>query len=595
MSKRKLTLVVAAFVVVSLISFNSSSSFQFLYRALPPANVVNDNSQAELLKPSEPDDGKFHWSMALQRYPVSSMTPIPTGRTKMPRIQHTFNAENDKARELRLTRLAAVKDNFTHAWSGYKKYAWLSDEVAPISGAAHNSFGGWAATLVDSLDTLWIMGLKEEFEEAVHAIDQIDFTTCALEDINVFETTIRYLGGFLAAYDLSQGRYPSLLQKATEMGDMLYAAFDTPNRMPITRWNFKAAAEGAPQEAPESALVAEIGSLTLEFTRLSQLTNNPRYYDAIQRIMDVFEVQQNDTKLPGMWPIAVNAKDLDFTDYGGFTIGGMADSLYEYFPKQHMLLGGATEQNRRLFEISAAAMKKHMIYRPMTPGNLDILMPGDISSDGLHIRLDPRNQHLTCFAGGMFAIAGKIFQNKEDVDVGRKLTDGCLWAYETNPHGIMPEIMYTIPCEDGSACRWNEQKWLDEVMQAFKELGGDSRKLVQEKHLQKGISRVADTRYILRPEAIESVFILYRITGDQQYSERAWRMFENIVANTKTDIAHAGLDDCITPNPPKSDRMESFWLAETLKYFYLIFSDPSLVSLDEYVLNTEAHPLKRPT
>lgn len=96
-----------------------------------------------------------------------------------------------------------------------------------------------------------------------------------------------------------------------------------------------------------------------------------------------------------------------------------------------------------------------------------------------------------------------------------------------------------------------------------------------------------------RPEAIESVFILYRITGDETLRERAWKMFNSIIAPTITNIAHAALDDCMAENPPKADRMESFWLAETLKYFYLIFSDSDLVSLDDYVLNTEAHPLRR--
>jgi mannosyl-oligosaccharide alpha-1,2-mannosidase len=97
-----------------------------------------------------------------------------------------------------------------------------------------------------------------------------------------------------------------------------------------------------------------------------------------------------------------------------------------------------------------------------------------------------------------------------------------------------------------------------------------------------------------RPEAIESVFILYRLTADPTLPDRAWNMFNSIIKNTKTDIAHAALEDCTASNPPKSDRMESFWLAETLKYFFLIFSEPNIISLDEYVLNTEAHPLRRP-
>ena len=97
-----------------------------------------------------------------------------------------------------------------------------------------------------------------------------------------------------------------------------------------------------------------------------------------------------------------------------------------------------------------------------------------------------------------------------------------------------------------------------------------------------------------RPEAIESVFILYRLTGDYSLQDRAWNMFNSIVGHTLTDIAHASLDDCTVPNPPKADRMESFWMAETLKYFFLIFSELDVVNLDHYVLNTEAHPLKRP-
>ena len=71
-------------------------------------------------------------------------------------------------------------------------------------------------------------------------------------------------------------------------------------------------------------------------------------------------------------------------------------------------------------------------------------------------------------------------------------------------------------------------------------------------------------------------------------------MFNSIIKHTITDIAHAGLSDCTVPTPPKQDRMESFWTAETLKYFYLIFAEPDVMSLDEYVLNTEAHPFRRP-
>lgn len=82
------------------------------------------------------------------------------------------------------------------------------------------------------------MGLDKEFKEALIALEDIDFTITRQRDINVFETVIRYVGGFLAAYDLSKGKHPILLKKAVELSDMLYDCFDTKNRMPQARWNW---------------------------------------------------------------------------------------------------------------------------------------------------------------------------------------------------------------------------------------------------------------------------------------------------------------------------------------------------------------------
>ncbi|RFU29244.1 hypothetical protein B7463_g7103, partial [Scytalidium lignicola] len=541
---------------------------------------------------------KFSWINIPQHYPVTSMKPLPAGESKiLPRIQHTFADETAEEKETRLSRLAAVKGNFTHAWNGYKQHAWRQDEVKPLSGGASNPFGGWAATLVDSLDTLWIMGLQDEFHDALEVLKDIDLSTCTLEKLNVFETTIRHLGGLLAAYDLTEGKYAILLEKAMEVGDMLYKAFDTPNRLPITRWDFRTAAGGAKQEAGSSVIVSELGSLTLEFTRLSQITGDPKYYDAVQRVMNVFEKQQSKTKLPGMWPIVVNAKNSDFTDYGGFTIGGMEDSLYEYLPKQHILLGGATEQYRKLYDQAMIAMRRNIFYRPMTPNGEDIRFAGLVTSNGAtpvdNLKTEAQAQHLGCFAGGMVAIAAKTFEN-DDLELAKKLVNGCLWAYEVMPLGIMPEIMHTVRCEDKSNCPWDEEIWRAKVSD---ENGGieDVDTKIAQFGLRPGVTKVDDTRYILRPEAIESIFILYRITGDPILQDRAWKMFNNIITYTKTDIAHASLADCTVPKPPLMDSMESFWLAETLKYFYLIFAEPDLISLDEFVLNTEAHPLRRPT
>lgn len=190
--------------------------------------------------PQTSEGGKVHWKKLPERYPVTSLLALPTGKPQpIPKIQVSAPTEDAAQKAERLRRRDVVKESFVHSWEGYKKNAWLRDEVAPLSGSYKDTFGGWAATLVDALDTLWIMGLKEDFEQAVKAAMTIDFTTTETKDINVFETTIRYLGGFLAAYDVSGGKYPGLLVKAREVGELLMGCFDTPNRMPISRWDWK--------------------------------------------------------------------------------------------------------------------------------------------------------------------------------------------------------------------------------------------------------------------------------------------------------------------------------------------------------------------
>lgn len=549
--------------------------------------------------------GFIRWKDLPTRYPVDSFIPLPTEpAAPIPRIQSVSHEETVPQRLERLERVEAVKKSFVHSWEGYKQHAWLQDEVAPMSGDFKNGFGGWGATLVDSLDTLWIMGLKKDFAIAVAALSRIDFTTSPLFKINIFETTIRYLGGFLSAYDVSEGKYPILLEKAIELGDMLYIAFDTPNRMPIMHWDWMNAAKGGPQEVPATVVLAEFGSLSLEFTRLTQLSGDPKYYDAIQRIMDVFEDQQNQTKLPGLWPITLNAKGKDFTKDRSFSLGALADSTYEYLPKQHLLLGGCSPQYQQMYETSLEVMKDKLFYRAMNPQNESILFAGTMKASARPGKVSSEAQHLTCFVGGMVGLAAKAFDTPDDMQIARQLTDGCVWAYESMPTGIMPESFLTAACTDDVDCQWSEEKWYQAIRSAHRDsdatrmsLEDHAQKVISEKGLAPGFTDITDARFLLRPEAIESVFILYRITGDRTLQDKAWKMFTAIESHARTDIAYASIGDVTAKSVKEAhlfDSMESFWTAETLKYFYLIFSEPDVISLDDFVFNTEAHPLRRP-
>ncbi|KAE8447889.1 hypothetical protein EG329_010118 [Mollisiaceae sp. DMI_Dod_QoI] len=539
-----------------------------------------------------------------ERYPTNTTIRLPRrSPRKIPKIQHVPIPESISDKKLRESRLGEVKDEFMHAWRGYKQEAWGHDELIPIEGGFKSPFCGWAATMVDSLDTLWIMGLKEEFELSLVELRNIDFTNTQGCQVNLFETTIRHLGGLLSAFDISGGKYTILVQKAVELAEILFTAFDTPNRMPSPHYMWSATDETANNHMPSSSIVlAVLGSLSLEFTRLSQITGNDKYYDGIQRVMNELEKWQDETQLPGMWPAMVDATKFNKTSFLGspwvggdeqFTLGALADSTYEYLPKQWMLLGGTNKSYRIMYEKFVEVAKKYLFFRPMTVGDEDILISGTVNIQGGNPpRLTPELQHLTCFTGGMLAIAGRIFNRPKDVEDGAKLADGCIWAYKNTITGIMPESFNAVPCENRTSCTWDTQKWYNAIDRYAEE--NDIRERIVINRLSPGFAAIGDSRYLLRPEAIESVFILYRITGDTYWADSGWTMFKSIMAHTKTKLAHSAIRDVLSAAPDKADEMESFWLAETLKYFYLLFSTPDVVSLDEYVLNTEAHPLKRP-
>ncbi|KAL0260718.1 hypothetical protein SLS55_004408 [Diplodia seriata] len=804
--------------------------------------VIVPHEGGEGRKEVEDEEKAIHWRPLEEHFPVTSTIQLPSGSPKpIPKIQATFPKESKAEAKERQAQLTAVKEAMAFSWNGYRKYAWMKDELSPVSNGSRNPFAGWGATLVDALDSLYIMGLEEEFEEAVAAVQDIDFTTTFRKDIPLFETVIRYLGGLIAAYDLSGLKHKILLDKAVELAEVLMGAFDTPNRMPMTFYYWMPTYASQPHRAATRVVLAEIGSLSVEFTRLAQLTKEPKYYDAIARITDAFNEWQ-DTLLPGMWPVQVDASGCkrpesdnlgepynsahpplkaaekilpdktnnmnnperfggknpvpddehdDFSDdfvkrqlddplslskaaaeeadvedevrtekasssvekdststektkptatladctpqglapasiHGSqqFTLGGMSDSMYEYFPKEYLLLGGLAPEYQDMYEKSADVVKSNLLYRPMLPdGSPDMLFAGtltvsppDRKSKKPVKKLKHEVTHLTCFAGGMFAYGAKIFNRPKDVKIGAELTEGCVWAYNVTTTGIMPESALLTPCDSLDGCKWNETKWHEELdpyadsrQQAYKhqlehyssqvaiarskatatatelpeiniaaadataeataaavapnaipnagpvhrwdrrQLGGVENdagsptkttysdahepaadvvgadadadaaqytndpaishiwkpqkplnhedyveKRIQEERLPTGFTRVESRHYILRPEAIESVWYMYRITGDRSWRDAGWNMFKAIQTHCRAEFGYSAIDDITKAAPTLKDEMESFWLAETLKYFYLLFADEDLVSLDEWVLNTEAHPFRRP-
>jgi mannosyl-oligosaccharide alpha-1,2-mannosidase len=518
----------------------------------------------------------YDWSTAKVYYPVDDIRSPPAGLpVSFPPVQAPATAASSSDQIWRDRKLV-IKEKFVKSWDAYKAYAWNKDELMPLSRKGKRTIGGWSAQLVDALDALWIMDLKEDFRLALRQVAVIDWAKGRGQEIDLFEVTIRYLGGLISAYELSSELV--LLAKAIELGDAIYAAFDTPNRLPA-RWLDYAKAKAGEQVAHKKMPVATIGTLSMELTRLSQLTGDFKYYDAADRVKDFFYQMQNETLIPGLWPQYANCRDEVMPDLV-FTLGAGADSLFEYLPKMHALLGGRDPAYEAMAIQALDAIRDNLLFRPATPGDADILFAGNaVNRDGKTTTV-PETQHLACFSGGMYGLAGKLLARDDYVKLGHRLAAGCVWAYDAFPTNVMPDISRLVACKD-----------IEGPCVPGDILPGGTKR---DKRDPEGFVSIRGPSYHLRPEAVESVFYMWRITGDDVWREAAWRMWQGIAAETETEFAFAAIEDVRDRGSPKMDSMDTFWMSETLKYLYLTFEDPSVISLDNWVFNTEAHPFRRP-
>jgi len=262
-----------------------------------------------------------------------------------------------------------------------------------------------------------------------------------------------------------------------------------------------------------------------------------------------------------------------FLNYEQISFGGSFDSFYEYLIKQYIFVGGAIDQYRRMYEESIDSMHKYLIKEGQVKDHPDLLFLGEFYYGFL-----PRMEHLSCFVPGMLAIGAKTLDRPKDLEVAIKLGETCYWAYNSTPTGIGPEDFYFL---QKNATSDEKSRWKLSTQQKKKDT-----------FLPDGIYKM-NGNYLLRPETIESLFILYRVTGDKSYQEKGWRIWESIEKWCKTESAYSGLYDVASKKIMQNNNMESFFFAETLKYLYLLFSTPDVISLDTYVFNTEAHPFLR--
>uniref|UniRef100_A0A671REF4 alpha-1,2-Mannosidase n=1 Tax=Sinocyclocheilus anshuiensis TaxID=1608454 RepID=A0A671REF4_9TELE len=373
------------------------------------------------------------------------------------------------------------------AWDNYKRYAWGKNELRPLTRNGHtgNMFGGLrGASIVDSLDTLYIMGLMEEYEEAKEWIqNNLDLNSNG--EASLFEVNIRYVGGLLSAYYLTGAEI--FKQKVMELGEKLLPAFNTPTGIPRG--------------------VINLGRVSCR-----------------------------------------HGFPLVFSDH--VSIGGLGDSFYEYLIKSYLMSEKTDQEAQKMYYRAMEAIETNLVQK--SPGGLTYVAEwrGGI--------LDHKMGHLACFSGGMIGIGaddGPAGQRQHYLDLAAEITHTCHESYSRSATKLGPEAFRFDAGAEATA------------------------------------NRLSDRYYILRPEVIESYMYMWRLTHNPKYREWGWEAVEALEKHCRVDAGFSGIRDVYASTVSHDNMQQSFFLSETLKYLYLLFSDDDLLPLEDWVFNTEAHPL----
>ena len=242
---------------------------------------------------------------------------------------------------------AQVRAEFLHAWRGYEQYAWGHDELRPLTKTAHDWYEQpLYMTQVDTLDTLILMGLKDDAQKT-HAFIVNNLSFDRDISVQVFEITIRHLGGLLACYQLTGDK--RLLALAEDLGTRLLPAFNSKTGIPYRFVNLKT---GAVRDAETNP--AEAGTLLIEFGTLSKLTHKPVFYDKAKR--SLVEVYKRRSAI-GLVGSRINVETGAWTRKGSHISGGI-DSYYEYLLKCWLLFDD--QDCKRMWRESVAAVNKYL-------------------------------------------------------------------------------------------------------------------------------------------------------------------------------------------------------------------------------------------
>jgi len=299
--------------------------------------------------------------------------------------------------------------------------------------------------------------------------------------------------------------------------------------------------------------LANVGTNILEFAYLTEATGDKRYARAAQSVLDrILKISEDQALAP-----------MDLDPYAArfatqhVTVGPMGDSYFEYLLKRY-LQGGCKEHDLLVtWKTAMEEMRKGLLSRSQV-GDLTWIASWAERDNPPSDNINPQSigmDHLACYVGGMLALASHFVPEEEVEDwwlpTGIEVTRTCYEMYQLSPSGLAPD---SVVFDDNGM-------------------------------------QTADASFRLRPETLESLFYLFRVTGNITYREMSWKIFQSIDDNLKTEYGYAMAAD-VMETPLQKEDAEATWMgAETLKYALLTQMPPEKLPLDKFTFNTEAHPL----
>lgn len=599
-------------------------------------------------------------------------------------------------------KLENVHSVFQYSWMLYQQHELGNDFERLLSHLFIDTTQA-GVTMILSLETLYLLQATEQAKVIVMALQNFRFTVDNLP-VGWNATSDPILGSLISSYELSGEKV--LLERAIELADIIIHAFDTPNGLPMVPFDIHSPLENRFPYRRSS--ISDLGAISTDFTRLSQLTNDPKYFNAIYRIYLMAENTHTNFDIPGLLTSFVDASGCDIAStadtnteqgmesiykrryvrclpqnkfmkpanpYKGIgksydwidldlNLEGMEEysweSLTTWFSNLSQLAQITSSEHQqkflKLLEHGLDAIIEHMVYEPILP-KMDTKVPiskakfvGSLrtwktydslmNSNDVKIMKNLDMTSATCSLPGMLITASRLIPKSEQkyITVAMEIINGCVKLNKLL--GYIPERVAVDSCAREDNCEFDEAEKRNSLQNGVYKSNDDSvssglhedilddaikdSSKSQEKynyetrsysyidaksHLNLDLEtwdfsrplyiNYWETRYRLESFLAESLFYMFRYTGDPVWREIGWELWE-LITNKTLDEGAKGVMKHDATNfenaliNPKEGVVAPEWFGKTIKFFILLFSDGASVgNLDTWIITNKGNLFRR--